>query len=172
MNESNDYQTTALDRLLYTASATARILQVTTDDIETVTAGDEGCQVSLRGKAGTIEIPRADYIRQFVADRQARSQSLSATQHIDDKTVWTVWNESNDNRYTVTVTRDFVHCDCPDWQNQQEAFGHVKVCCKHGYAVLRQLGFGTLKDYLKAWRTDGKLSQLQAKLTQKRRGKR
>ncbi|WP_216628732.1 hypothetical protein [Microcystis aeruginosa] len=40
------------------------------------------------------------------------------------------------------------------------------------YAVLRQLGFGTLKDYLKAWRTDGKLSQLQAKLTQKRRGKR
>jgi hypothetical protein len=159
----------ALDRLLYTATATARILQITTDDIETLTAADDGCRVSLQGKAPTIDVPRTEYIRQFVADRQARSQTLTATQNIDNKTVWTVWNESNDNRYTVTVTRDFVHCDCPDWQNQQEAFAQVKVCCKHGYAVLRQLGFGTLKDYLKAWRADGKLSQLQAKLTQKRR---
>jgi hypothetical protein len=41
-----------------------------------------------------------------------------------------------------------VFCTCDDFNNQLEFWG--RGCCKHGYAVLAHLGFGSLRDYMTA----------------------
>jgi hypothetical protein len=161
------YQTTPLDELIYTFSATARILEIKTDGIGTLSPQDGGCQVKLKDRPWTIFIPQTEYLKVFVNDRKARARSLVATQHLDDGSRWTVWNPNNGNRYLLTATPDFIHCECDDWGEQFRAFGSQMVCCKHGYAVLSRLGFTTLKDYLKAWLPGGKLRRLGSTLNHK-----
>lgn len=144
------YEPTPLDQLLYTFAAAAQIIGIDINQIENLIPYELGCQVILKNKSWTVLIKKADFIVQFVNIRKARAKALIATQYIDEKSHWTVWNETNNNRYHVTLTEEFVYCECPDWQHQHEAFGHEKVCCKHGYAVLAQLGFNSLIDYLKS----------------------
>jgi predicted nucleic acid-binding Zn finger protein len=43
---------------------------------------------------------------------------------------------------------DGVFCECQDYQNQIDLLG--RGCCKHGYAVLAQLGMASLSDYLES----------------------
>ncbi len=156
---------TALDQLLYTIAHTSRILQIDAGEIQSLTATPDGCMVSLNGKAWTIHVPRCEYSNLFTADRKARSQSLQATQHLTYESLWTVWNENSDDRYHVIVSRNFLHCDCADWQKQAEAFGYLTVSCEHCYAVLARYGFGTLRDFLKSQQLES--SQAQATGNQK-----
>jgi hypothetical protein len=41
-----------------------------------------------------------------------------------------------------------IDCTCPDYEVQVKEFG--KGCCKHAYAVLRFLGFESLKDFVQS----------------------
>jgi hypothetical protein len=53
-----------------------------------------------------------------------------------------------DEIYDVTLKGHGVTCTCVDYQNQVQYIPGAKHCCKHGYAVLSRLGFGSLQDYL------------------------
>jgi hypothetical protein len=150
--------------MLYTISAAARLLNVETDDITELTFHPLRCQIDLKSD-WTVIVPQRDFIEQFISDRKAKAKALVATQDINDGQNWTVWNPENKHSYQVTVTKEAVCCTCPDWKHQAEAFGRQTVCCKHGYAVLAQLKFDSLRDYLKAWQPDGRLYKMQSKLT-------
>lgn len=44
-----------------------------------------------------------------------------------------------------------INCDCEDYNRQIDTIG--RGCCKHGYAVLNHLGFGSLREYVTATKT-------------------
>lgn len=159
---------TELDLLLYSFSSAARILGIKKEDIAALTPQSENCLVELHNKPWQALIPRQEFLNQFISDRRAKARVLIPTKHIDNGTKWTVWNEEANTRYEVTIFQDKVVCTCPDWHNQFMAFGHSQVCCKHCYCVLNQLGYGSLKDYLKAWKEGGKLFNLQKIMNRKR----
>ena len=163
----NNYELTELDRLLYSFRSAARILDLNTEDIAALTPQPENCLVEFNNKPWQAVIPKQEFVNLFISDRRAKSRVLIATKHLDNKNKWTVWNEEANTRYEVTVYRDKVVCTCPDWDNQSLAFGHTQVCCKHCYSVLAQLGYGSLKDYLKAWQENGALSKLQRTMNRK-----
>lgn len=52
---------------------------------------------------------------------------------------------STGSRYLVRLEGDQISCTCADYRQQHEAWG--RGCCKHGYAVLAQLGYGSLTEY-------------------------
>lgn len=164
----SNYELTQLDLLLYSIKYAARILAVKEEDIADLTPQLDNCLVEFNNKPWQAVIPRQEFLNQFVSDRRAKSRVLIPTKHLDNGSKWTVWNEDANTRYEVTVFQDKVVCTCHDWHNQFVAFGHSQVCCKHCYCVLNQLGFGSLKDYLKAWIKDGALFKLQKTMHRKR----
>lgn len=156
------YEPTPLDQLLYTFAAAAQIIGIDINQIDNLIPYELGCQVILKNKSWSILIKQTDFLVQFVNIRKARARALVATQYLDDNNQSTVWNEANNNRYHLTVTTEFIYCECPDWQRQHEVFGHEKVCCKHSYAVLARLGFSSLRDYLKSCRKTALINQPKA----------
>lgn len=48
----------------------------------------------------------------------------------------------------VHVEDKKIDCTCPDFENQIKEFG--KGCCKHAYAILNHLGYGSLRDFVGA----------------------
>ena len=164
-----NYQPTQLDELLYTIKSAARILQVPEEEIASLTPSPEKCLVEFNNKPWQALIPQREFLNQFISDRRASSRSLMPTQQINKGRKWTVWNETDDSRYEVTLSSEKVQCNCPDWRQQAEAFGHELVCCQHCYSVLAQLKYTSLKDYLKAWQPGGKLAKMQITLNQRRR---
>lgn len=63
-----------------------------------------------------------------------------------------------------------VSCSCEDYSNQPTCYQEhpylwwwlckQRHLCKHTVAVMSALGFGSLKDYLVAWKPEGRLSKL------------
>ena len=80
----------------------------------------------------------------FVEDRKARSRLIETTQNPFADKIFTARNPANGHTYTVIVG-DSVECQCADYRAQLSFIG--KGCCKHGYAVLRSLGFSSLSDF-------------------------
>ena len=96
----------------------------------------------------SVKLDQAEFKKLFVSDRQARSKSLTVTKHLNSSLNYTVWNEDNGHRYQVNLTSNAVRCECPDYHKQLQAIG--KACCKHAYALLGQLGFTNLTDYIES----------------------
>lgn len=82
----------------------------------------------------------------FVDHRKAQAQALTATQWVDQKTYFTVRNETKGSAYHLEAKRDRIDCQCEDYKNQMQFIG--RGCCKHGYAVLNLLGFKRLSEYI------------------------
>lgn len=80
----------------------------------------------------------------FVEDRKARSTTIAVTQNLFADRVYTARNESNGHAYTV-IASDAIECQCADYRAQVAFVG--RGCCKHGYAVLRSLGFSSLSEW-------------------------
>ena len=80
----------------------------------------------------------------FVEDRKARSRLIEITPNPFADKIFTARNPANDHTYTVIVG-DSVECQCADYRSQISFVG--RGCCKHGYAVLRSLGFSSLSDF-------------------------
>lgn len=159
---------TGVEALLYNFTAAARLLQVEESEIAALTPCPDCCLVEFNNKPWQALIPVREFLNQFVSERRARARANIPTQHVGKGAKWTVYNETSNRRYEVTLATDAVRCTCPDWQEQFAAFGRSQVCCEHGYCVLAKLGYSSLKDYLKAWQEGGKLFKLQAKMNRKR----
>lgn len=65
---------------------------------------------------------------------------------------------AGEDSYGLTLFQQQIICECKDYRSQCELMGgdlfppeeraFKRPICKHGYAVLKFLGFGSLKDYL------------------------
>jgi hypothetical protein len=98
---------------------------------------------------------RAAFLKHFVEWRKAQARALRVTQRLDASNQFTVRNETKNSVYVVQAMPSGLVCECEDYSNQIQFWG--KGCCKHGYAVLAHLGFGSLQNYLAALGENGYL---------------
>ena len=89
-------------------------------------------------------LSKKKFYSSFVEDRKSRSKTIAVTQNPFADRIYTTRNESNDHTYTV-IAASSMECQCADYRAQLSFIG--KGCCKHGYAVLRSLGFSSLSDF-------------------------
>ena len=131
--------------LIFSKSAAARILSVAANKVAGFKQFAFVCWVWITGKRPTFISKRA-FAAHFAKYRQQQAQGLKAEQWPEVRHWWNVSNPSKGSRYPVVMGSAGPVCRCEDYHNQQEILG--KGCCKHGYAVLRALGYGSLQDYL------------------------
>ena len=103
--------------------------------------------VWVKGQRPTF-ISKALFKQHFAEWRKAQSKGLKVTERLDRPNAYTVRNEYKDSTYIVETLANGVCCPCEDFKNQLEFLG--RGCCKHGYAVLAHLGFGSLREYITA----------------------
>lgn len=101
--------------------------------------------VWVKGDRPTF-VSKADFKRHFVERRKAAAESLAVTDWLRDPPRYTVKNPETGAAHLVVEQGDRLDCDCEDYQWQQRFMG--RGCCKHGYAVLRYLGFDSLDDFM------------------------
>lgn len=91
-------------------------------------------------------VPKAEFKHHFVEWRREAAQALRVVAWLEFAGYYTVHNDAKGSAYVVEVSDQAVACTCDDYKNQVKFLG--KGCCKHGYAVLGQLGFDSLGEYL------------------------
>ena len=93
-------------------------------------------------------VPKAEFKNHFVEWRREAAQALRVVLWATDSQRYTVHNDAKGSAYVVDVFPAAVTCTCEDYQNQFTFWG--KGVCKHCYAVLLRLGYGSLREYLAA----------------------
>lgn len=129
--------------MLYTLSATARLLNATHNTIQRIEPFVYVVWVWVRGQRPTFVSKRA-FQQDFVNFRRASVQFVKV-RRLNDRCFQA---QGKDEIYDLTLQQTTIVCSCKDYEKQIETFG--KGCCKHGYAVLGQLGFTSLLDYIDA----------------------
>lgn len=146
MIKVNRYEPTALETKLYTLNRAARILKLKRDQIEFIYPCSDGCLVGLWNDS--VFIPKAEFIKLLSSDRRQRSKSLKAVPNLFNSELFVVRNENKSTVYKLECHEDHIDCECQDYKNLVNDFGHNKVACKHVYAVLTKLNFSSLADYI------------------------
>lgn len=142
----NRYVPSQLESKLYTENRVCRILKIKKADIEFVYPCENGCLVGFW--THTKFIPKSEFTALLVGDRKNRSKSLTVTPNAFDSTDYTVRNEDKGTIYRVETYQGYMNCTCRDYENLSNDFNTPKVSCKHIYAVLNNLGYASLKDYI------------------------
>jgi hypothetical protein len=91
-------------------------------------------------------VPKAEFKQHFVEWRREAAQALQVVPWREAIGRYTVHNDAKRSAHVVEVSDQAITCTCEDYKNQLKFLG--KGCCKHGYAVLAQLGFSSLGAYL------------------------
>jgi hypothetical protein len=133
--------------ILYSAAAVRRLLGLRSSAQVELKEFARVVWVWVKGQRPTF-ISKAVFKQHFAEWRKSQSRNLKVTERLDRPNAYTVRNEYRDTTYIVETLADGVFCHCEDFNNQIQFLG--RGCCKHGYAVLRHLGFGSLRDYLTA----------------------
>jgi len=131
--------------ILYSASAVRRLLGLAAGVSIRIQNFFHVIWVHVTGQRPTF-ISKQTFKRHFAEHRQAAARALTATRDVFQPQIFRVRNESKGTFYTVKTFTGGVLCDCEDFKNQSQFFG--KACCKHAYAVLYELGFTDLRDYI------------------------
>ena len=132
--------------ILYSTSAIARLLNVAASAVVKFDVFAKVIWVYIKGQRPRF-LSKKLFTQHFVDRRKSEAQNLQA---IKASMVggYVVRNPLKDSQYVVTPMRDRIECACEDYKNQVRFFG--RGCCKHGYAVLAQLGYTDLRSYLEA----------------------
>lgn len=133
--------------ILYSVAAVRRILGVSRSVKVEIREFFKVVWVWVKGQRPTF-ISKQIFKQHFAEWRKAQSRALTVTSWLDKAHTFTVRNETRNTFYVVETRSNGVFCTCEDFNNQLEFLG--KGCCKHGYAVLTHLGFGSLRDYMTA----------------------
>jgi predicted nucleic acid-binding Zn finger protein len=133
--------------ILYSTAAVRRLLGLQSSAQVQIREFFKVVWVWVKGQRPTF-ISKAVFKIHFVEWRKAQARGLKVTERLDRPNAYTVRNECKDSTYIVEARADGVFCGCHDFKNQLEFLG--RGCCKHGYAVLNDLGFGSLRDYITA----------------------
>lgn len=96
-------------------------------------------------------VSKAKFRQMFVDFRRHGAKSLTVTKDLIEPNLYTVRNEAKDSTRRVEIVpghKSPIQCTCEDYNAQILAMG--KGVCKHGYAVLTELGYSSLSDYIQA----------------------
>lgn len=128
--------------ILYSSSAVRRILGLDSSVSVRLKVFARSIWVWRQGKRPTFWSKQI-FKQHFCEWRKQQAKSLGVCQVRPDEFV--VSNYQKRTAYKVALEGGAL-CACDDFQNQMRFWG--KGCCKHGYAVLSVLGYGSLEDYL------------------------
>jgi hypothetical protein len=143
--ETNTVNQMYSSSLIFSRSSAARILKVATDSIVKFQIWFRVCWVWVKGQSPKF-ISMRTFREHFVAWRKEQSE-LHIAYKVNSKQ-YTVVNKQNMKKHYLSVEKTAIVCDCIDYQNQTKTLG--KGCCKHAYAVLADLGYNRLSDYINA----------------------
>ncbi len=133
--------------LVFSKSAASRILCIPKDWIAGFKIFYRVCWIWIRGSRPRF-ISKKIFLRHFAEYRQQQGRQLTAKSWPEVLGSFTVENPAKGSSYPVTLDSNGPACDCEDYSNQIKHLG--KGVCKHGYAVLLSLGYGSLREYLAA----------------------
>jgi hypothetical protein len=138
---------TSAQQLVFSVSAVRRLLGVSSELEIKVRVWSKVLWVCVSGRRPTF-VSKQALLLHFVEWRKGASRSLQVTQVITRSDLFTVRNEGKSSVYKVQTYTGGVKCECEDFKNQSRFLG--RACCKHCYAALDHLGFGSLSDYVEA----------------------
>lgn len=137
--------------LIYSKAAAARILKKKliggifkgVEKILRLTNGAIQVTYKTTGRCSTF-LSAQEFKRIFAEWRKEESAFILA---IKTKENWfRCVNPQKGSAYNLYLYQDSIGCECEDYSNQISIL--KKGCCKHGYAVLRHLGFSSLSEYI------------------------
>jgi hypothetical protein len=131
--------------ILYSVSAVKRLLGLGDRSLVKIQEFAKVVWVWVQGKRPTF-ISKKAFKQHFVDRRKAQAKGLTVTRNGFNSSAYSVRNEAKNTSYKVVLGNSKIACECEDYRNQTEFFG--LGVCKHGYAVLAQLGYSSLKDYI------------------------
>lgn len=134
----------ARSQLLYSAAAIRRLLNLPTSTTVQIREFGQVLWVWVKGQRPTF-ISKADLKQHFVERRQEDAKQLTVIDWRRTPERYTVSSQNGDKDYLVSCSHRELACTCTDYQRQLATFG--RGCCKHGYAVLRHLGYSSLQAY-------------------------
>ena len=133
--------------ILYSKAAAAKVLGVAASQVAKVQKFAFVAWVWVRGQRPRF-VSLRHFKAAFVQRRMMAGAGLVAEQWPELPTYFTVRNPAKGTSYPVELSTAGPVCQCADYTNQQQFWG--KGVCKHGYAVLQKLGYGSLTGYLAA----------------------
>jgi hypothetical protein len=131
--------------ILYSVSAVKRLLGLGDRTLVKIQEFAKVVWVWVKGKRPTF-ISKKAFKQHFVDRRKAQARGLVVSRNAYQSCSYSVRNEAKNSVYTVVLGAKAIACECEDYRNQTEFLG--RGVCKHGYAVLAQLGYSCLKDYI------------------------
>lgn len=94
-----------------------------------------------------VFISRSVFQKHFVERRQAEAKKMRI-EFSDLPNVYRVKNPEKGSSYNIFAAEKALYCNCEDYNNQSKFFTGKPALCKHGWAVLKWLGFETLEAYI------------------------
>lgn len=144
---------------LYSASSAARILGKQPKEIKAIAIWANVIWVHVKGSRPRF-VSKRFFKEHFTLWRKVNGQRLRASGavHMEAHGAFTVSSQRKQGSFhsvtlnfgeddTFTKSQPSLTCSCGDFKRQIESFG--KGCCKHGYAVLQTLGYGSLEDFVR-----------------------
>ena len=107
-------------------------------------------QFSAKGKITRCAhfLSVTQFEKSFQESRQAKSSKLVVSEVVGASWEYKVSNPEKGTSYKVETRHPYIPCTCPDYARQRVKNFQQNSICKHGYAVLKTLGFSSLKDYV------------------------
>ena len=130
---------------VYSKSAVARMLNVAASLVVRVEKWANCAFVIIKGKRPRFW-KKADFLCHFADWRRSQSKELVVDRLMPN--VFAVINQKKKSKYIATIRPDTIACNCKDYKNQVKFLAKVGVC-KHGYAILKNLGINKLSEYIK-----------------------
>ncbi|MBW4578660.1 MAG: hypothetical protein KME42_03685 [Tildeniella nuda ZEHNDER 1965/U140] len=132
--------------LIYSVSAIRRLLGLAVGVSIRIQKFFYVIWVHVAGRRPTF-ISKSAFKAHFVEHRKAAAKALTVTKSVFQGHIYSVRNESKGTAYQINIGSGQPICSCDDFNNQIQ-FLNGLACCKHAYAVLGHLGYGSLREYL------------------------
>lgn len=129
-------------KMLTPKSTTAKLIQLPIKEIKD-TVLCTSSMVAIITELSVYFVALSRYKEYFVESRKQRASQV-IIDFSNNRTV--AYNRENGNNYQLIKEVNGIHCECEDYKKQRSAFN--TGCCKHGYALLNQLGFSSLAEYV------------------------
>lgn len=104
----------------------------------------KGC---ISGKTIVKFLGKRQFKEKFANDRKARSRAIQVQVNLYNPWEYIAVSSKGEKRYKVNLWHKGITCTCPDFKVMEQLITGPK-CCKHGYAVLRQLGYSNLSEWI------------------------
>jgi predicted nucleic acid-binding Zn finger protein len=134
---------TSINQLIYSVSAARRIFAIPSGVRVRIIKFWRCIWLWVAGQRPRF-VSLAVFKAHFAQRRMQAAQQLTVSKL--EPYLFTVTNPVKAKRYAVVLIKKGPVCECEDYRNQAVLLG--KGVCKHGYAVLAALGFGSLSAYL------------------------